>query len=1683
MAIMLLLILLIVALLNIPAVQTFVTQKITKIISDDYGVDVEVGGVMLAIPNTVQLRDVFVPGQDGDTLLFLGALKADVQLFRLIHNQVDVKYFSLSDLKADVRRGPPGEGFNFDFLIDAFVADNDTTVVADTTPSDPWQISINHVNLENIDASYRDETGGMDAKLNLGSLDIYVDEIDFSNPEFLMDRIILEDTKIAYEAWNVDGGEVEDAEIAGSSPVEANSQISSELPALGLNELALKNVQFDYLQHDSELKMHCSAGDVLIEPGRNDLNRQHIAFDNIFIGQTVAKITIASDTTHAATPDTSTPEAEDFSAFYPVLPGWQIAVADVNLDAVTLGFDDVSTPAVEQGMDFSHLLFGDVTMHIRDVVLNDELAEATIAAMSLNERSGLAIDSLRLNARLTPESASVTGFAFNLDDFQMRADFNVGFNSLDKAFQNPELLQTDVNLRVNNLSPATFEVITGPVLAGSSFSNLRNEKINFALQTQGTADSLEISRLKISAFGQTAVSASGHLMNLSRVEDLFFDLALDTLITSRSDALALSGGMIPGNIMLPDSVYGNLSAKGSLDKAVANLDLNSNFGNISSGIFYAASTPEAADSVEVQLTLNRLNLGKILDNEQLGEVNLVLTSNGSGLEKGPVDASLTATVFNSAFNNYVYEELRLEAQMQDSLVWLKMLSDDPNARFSIDLETKMDSTIRDLAMALHVDYLDLHPLNFIDEKFVVETSMQLSGNYNSLNDLNGDLRIEKTRLTRSDAVIPIREIHIMPNFGPQGTYMDVTSELVNFNFDSNVPFSEFSQVIQSAIRQYLGQEPEFEINPETLISFSAGIDMSEDFRSHFLPDLNELQLDTIIGHYSGHNNSMALSFHAPLVNYSNFVLKDLHLDIAGMGDTISLESGFRKLFYDSLYVSNFKVSEQLRSGDVQSAISITGDDGLVRYQFLNRLHFSDDSLRFYFEDDGLTLNGKPWSVNPGNELMIVDTTIISKAFSFSEGDQKIAFNSNKQAGTFTAEKFQLQNLLSIFKSPLHEGVVKGRLDLDFDMPYTNSYEGIGLALSINELYVFDSLIGDITVNMEERVDELQLDVRLNSKVNRLHGSGTIGKEGEVQPVDFKADFRISSPARFESLTQGYLSGLDGIISGDLSLQGNISRPEINGSISFNQAQMTVDPLNLQLNLPDETMTFTRSGIGFDDFEIFDNYENKLTIDGNLFTDNLENPAFDMHIKSSNFQPVNSTKMDNSIFYGSLVMDADVFLKGDLDLPVINADLAIKKGTDLTYVLPGSEIEIISSDGIVNFTSPAYEDDSLRQITGDEYLTDSILPNFEGIDLNARLDLNPEAKFTVIIDPYSGDYSSVQGSATMNYTMDASGSQSLTGVFEVSDGIYQLSFYGLVKKTFEFVPGSSIAWSGRPMDANINFTAKNIVRTQSVALVANESSGMTEAELNMFKQRLPYEVLLNLDGFIDEPEVSFNIELPEKYQINYPQIASKLTMLNSGQNESELNKQVFALLVSGSFIADNPFSSSGGSSENFATTAARNSVNGILAQQLNNISSRYIKGIDMNFGLTTYEDYSGSSTDIRTELDVQVSKKLLDERLTVEASGSFDMEGNRSYTATNSSHTYGEFSATYDLTQSREYKLRAYRENAYDLFEGEVAYSGIAFIIEKSFDKLFKRTKKDAFAEEQKNEQSRSVSENPEGEND
>ena len=90
------------------------------------------------------------------------------------------------------------------------------------------------------------------------------------------------------------------------------------------------------------------------------------------------------------------------------------------------------------------------------------------------------------------------------------------------------------------------------------------------------------------------------------------------------------------------------------------------------------------------------------------------------------------------------------------------------------------------------------------------------------------------------------------------------------------------------------------------------------------------------------------------------------------------------------------------------------------------------------------------------------------------------------------------------------------------------------------------------------------------------------------------------------------------------------------------------------------------------------------------------------------------------------------------------------------------------------------------------------------------------------------------------------------------------------------------------------------------------------------------------------------------------------------DEAEVNKQVFALLLLGRFITENPFESAAGGTS--ANTIARQSASKILSDQLNQLAGSLIKGVDVNFDLNSNEDYTTGTMQNQTQLNVNSFKK-------------------------------------------------------------------------------------------------------------
>jgi hypothetical protein len=544
-------------------------------------------------------------------------------------------------------------------------------------------------------------------------------------------------------------------------------------------------------------------------------------------------------------------------------------------------------------------------------------------------------------------------------------------------------------------------------------------------------------------------------------------------------------------------------------------------------------------------------------------------------------------------------------------------------------------------------------------------------------------------------------------------------------------------------------------------------------------------------------------------------------------------------------------------------------------------------------------------------------------------------------------------------------------------------------------------------------------------------------------IHFQADIDRFNLAVVEPLSLGQLKNVSGQLVGNVKVDGKTSRPDIDGKIFFKEAKFIATALNNEFQLRDEAIVVDRSGLTLDNFTIRDAKNNEAVIDGSIASATFTTFNLDLTVRTDNFQLLNSTMDDNDLFYGRVGLNMRAKVKGTSDLPRVSMNASLTKESDFTYVVPQSEKGVLEQQGIVVFVDrDAKKDPFLSSINP----ADTASSGFKGIDLTANIELSEFETFNIVIDPVTGDKLSINGNSTLTLNMDATGDMELSGRYEVVKGSYDMSFYKLVKRKFLLEKGGTITWSGDPLNAMMDLRAIYEVETSPMELVSNQIDPNNQTEMNMYRQQLPFLVYLQIRGELLTPEISFQLDMPERERNAFGgNVYAKIQDINT--RESDLNKQVFSLLVLKRFMSDNPFESQGGDVE----STARRSVSKLLTEQLNRLSQN-VKGVELSVDVKSYEDFSTGAGQGQTELQLGLSKSLLNDRLVVKVSGNVDVEGDASQQRGFEDYI-GDLALEYKLTEDGRFRIVGFRNSNYDMIDGELIETGAGLIYIKDYNTL------------------------------
>jgi autotransporter translocation and assembly factor TamB len=1045
-----------------------------------------------------------------------------------------------------------------------------------------------------------------------------------------------------------------------------------------------------------------------------------------------------------------------------------------------------------------------------------------------------------------------------------------------------------------------------------------------------------------------------------------------------------------------------------------------------------------------------LDLGRVLkDTAMYGPVSLTAEANGQGLDLKTMNAKIKAEATTITLNKYTYHDLKMDGSVAGRVFEGKINLKDKNAEFDLDASANLNPGQEQFQFRLNLAGADLQKLHFSQTDLRIGLVATADFKGKSVGDLNGKAKIANLVLAHDAQKYELDSVVFTSVNGTNKSEFNVSSALIDVKYSGSVsPFNLPSEIGQF-ISQYFQVSDSVSTNKKNRLqdfNFEIQLHNHPILSEIVFPELHEFQPGIIQGSFDSLKNNVKLDATIPKMIYGSTEINDFTMEVNSDLKALNYRISCRNISNSLASLDHFLIDGNLADNKINTTVSSVDEKKNKKLQISSQIIWDKANYKLTLDPADFYLMHEKWNIAADNSIEFGKQGFLIHHFFLNDDESQINVASvNDQFNddlNIELKNLALGDISGIFEKD--SSLVKGVVDGNILLKRVNNSYGLIADAKIMNLIVSNIPIGNLTVKAENPTTEkFNIDLKLSGAENNLTATGFYVPNGGDQSIHITAAIQSLSLQTVQAFSMGTITKASGNLTGNFRVEGNTTLPEITGEISFNNAFITPAFLNNPLELKHETFQLKKDGMYFNSFTILDKQQHTAILDGVVNMNQFSDFKFALNVNTKDFLLFNTTHEDNKEFYGRMVIDSKIEVSGPMSLPVVNATLKLKKGSNFTFAVPEDRLTTDKGEDVVEFESGTNLNPILYRTEKKEVQKSSLT----GFDVSSILEIDKEATLRLLMDPSSTDSLVVRGDAALSFTIDRSGKMSLTGAYNLHDGSYMTSLESIIKRKFDIDRGSIIVWNGDPYDAEISINARYPVRASPIDLMSDQMSGLSETDRSGYKQRYPFLVLLKLRGKILHPEISFEIQLPpDEKGILSGAVNQKLSMLN--EDESALNKQVFALLVLGRFIQENPLQTESGGTSTFV----RATVGKFLSQQLNQLSSKVLPGVDLNFEIQSYNAYQTGQAQGRTQVDIGLKKQLFGERLSIELGGTVDVEGETARQNPASNIT-SDVNVEYKLTKDGRYRLKGFRHNQYEgVIEGQLVETGAGIIYVRDFNK-------------------------------
>ncbi|HEV8285949.1 MAG TPA: translocation/assembly module TamB domain-containing protein [Chitinophagaceae bacterium] len=1627
-------VLLVFILLLTPPVQKFLTAKVQHYLENKLHTKVLIGRISLDLSGKLSLEDVYIEDKAKDTLLAGGSIKGHLNFVRLFSNEVWIKDLELNNITTKIKRVLPDTVFNFQFIVDAFASEK--TKSPDTAQSPPMKLAINDVTLENVNIVYTDVISGSDMFAHIGNFTASIDTLDPYTQHFVIPSFILRNSS---------------ARIKQIKPLVEPKPLSEHIAQavtpspiqLRLESIDLSKINIDYGNDVSAFYTTVNIGELKTNEKLLDLAKNKIYLDEFALNRSKIAIRLGKKEQAKIVKQEVKKEVEAQKQ-----AGWDVRISRFTANNNIIQYNDDNKPPQPYGMDYAHLSATDLSLEADNFIMTPDSVSLHIRKGTVKEKSGFELERLTGDVLYANTQSYVRNLYIKTPGSEIKRMAVLNYDSLSSLAKHLDQASLQIELVKSHVQVKDI-LIFAPQLRSNPALRNPNDVWQVNIIGNGTINQFNFETLQFAGLSNTQIDAHGSLSGLNDPKKVGGDFVINRFHTNQTDIALFTGQRLSTpEVNLPEDFTITGTINGNSGSINAKLNISTSDGFITVNGKFSNLTNPAATTYDGVIATNNLRLGKILRQQNtIGSMSGRVVLNGKGLTPNAINTKFKASISSFGYNKYQYRNIYLNGSLRQTVFDVKANIKDPNAdanfvasgNFSDHPAFKINGMIDSIkTLALH---LATQPL-------IVRGKIDGTASNITSDNLDADILITQALFVSGKDRLPLDTIQLQSGKSDTGNYIKLRSAIVTASITGQYRLADLGSIIQNSIQPYFTVAPTAQMATVKPYNFKFAADVSyHPILSAFVPGLTDMQTLHATGSFSN-NNGMNAVLTTPYIVYQGNNISDLNVTanttqngLKMTGNVSHLKSG------NSFDVYNVRLNATVLNNNINFSLGLDDQSAKNKYFITGLLtQPATGTYAIQLKSDSLLLNYQRWTVTTDNLITISPNSITANNFTLQNGEQRLSINSQPGQGQqpmlVNFSNFRLATITGFVKadSVLVDGLINGNVTLNNLLQQPSFTSDV----TINNLSLRNDTVGDVTLRVTSaNLNRYNTNATITGKGNDVALTGWFDMAGNDINLNLDLNVRAIQLSTMEGVMAGIIKNASGAVNGNVTIRGSANNPAIQGSLNFDKASFALTPLGSQYYLDNQKLSVTEDGFVFNNFTIRDSANNELSLNGNVLTNNFINYEFNLKLLAKNFQILNSTKKENSIYYGRMKVSADLSITGTEIKPTVDGKVTVNDGTELTIVVPQPEPGVAMREGVVEFVDMSNPASDTLFKRYDSLNTTNIL----GMDIALNIEVKKEAVFNIIVDEANGDFLNAQGEGLLTTGIDPSGKITLVGNYTLEKGSYQLSF-NFIQRKFDITKGSNITWTGEPTTAQLDVKAIYVANTSPIDLVQDQIASSPIAIRNTYRQKLPFEVHLDLTGELMKPVVAFDIVLPENknYGVSNDIVTTtqyKLAQLREDQGET--NKQVFSLLLMNRFVGENPFASSGGGGFNVGTYA-RQSASKLLTEQLNQLAAGLINGVDLNFDVTSTEDYTTGSMRNRTDLSVGVSKRLLSDRLKISVGSNFELEGPQN-TNEQSNNIASNVAVDYQLSRDGRYFVRFFRKNAYEaVVDGYVIENGLTFMI-------------------------------------